>query len=59
MVMQDRARTGLKALPEEYAQRFAPASQSAFFTALKQLTDAQAKRAPMPQSSGLFVVPKR
>ena len=112
MVTQDRVRAGLKALTEEYTQRFAPASlherflvetlaisewrsrqymrteaaiwdqcpdafsgragkdldrlhrladsaQRAFSTALKQLMDTQAKRAPVPPSSGLFAVPKR
>jgi len=112
MVIQDCVSTGLKALTEEYTQRFAPASllerflvetlasyewrgrqymlaeaaiwehspnaftgraardlgrlqrladsaQRTFSTTLKQLMAMQAKRAPKPLSSGLFVVPKR
>jgi len=112
MVVQDCVRTGLKALTEEYTQRFAPATflerflvetlasyewrsrqymrmeaairdhcseaftaragkdldrlhrltdsaQREFSIALKRLIDMQAERAPVPPSSGLFVVPKR
>ncbi len=112
MVNQEPVRTGLKALTEEYIQRFEPASllerclvetlaisewrsrlymrteaaiweqspnafsgragkdldrlhrladsaQRAFSTTLKQLMAMQAKRAPVPPSSGLFAVPKR
>jgi hypothetical protein len=39
--------------------RLADSAQRGFSTALKQLMAAQAERAPVPPSSGLFAVPKR